>query len=103
MKFGVVVLTIAVSSIGLTVPAIAQIRNPSQDFFWQGRQRLEREIQVLQENPSSSDETLQKPPSKPLLEVRPARTSDTNQQQNEVETPQQQPEQVGTPRPQPNR
>jgi hypothetical protein len=102
MKFGVVVLTIAVSSIGLTVPAIAQIRNPSQDFFWQGRQRLEREIQVLQENPSSSDETLQKPPSKPLLEVRPARASDTIQQQNEVETPQQ-PEQVGTPRPQPNR
>jgi hypothetical protein len=98
MKFGVVVLTIAVTSMGLTVPVLAQIRNPAQDFFWQGRQRLEREIQVLQENPSSSDESLQEAPSKPLLEVRPARTSDTNQQQNEVETPQQQPEQVGTPR-----
>lgn len=51
MKFEVVALTTLLSTMGITVPVMAQIQRPSQDFFDQGRQRLEREIQILQGRP----------------------------------------------------
>ena len=86
---------------GLAVPVSAQIRNPSQDFFEQGRDRLEREIHVLQENSPNLEQSNQKPQSKPLLEVRPSPGSTTNEKPNAVEIPQQQPNEVRTLRPKP--
>ncbi|MCP2732591.1 hypothetical protein [Limnofasciculus baicalensis] len=93
MKYPLIVLTAFVATIGLTIPAIAQIRTPSQDFFEQGRVQLERELQILQEETSESPQDEQKPESKPLLEVTPTPSSDTNQKPNQVETPQEKPNQ----------
>jgi hypothetical protein len=93
MKAVVVALTTLVATMSLTVPVTAQIRNPSQDFFQQGRERLEREIQIIQEKPLTSEQRLQNPQSEPLLEVRPTPTSDPSQKPNEVEIPRQKPNQ----------
>jgi hypothetical protein len=93
MKYPLIVLTAFVATIGLSTPAIAQIRTPSQDFFEQGRVQLERELEILQGETSSLQEDEQKPESKPLLEVTPTPSSDTNQKPNQVETPQEKPNQ----------
>lgn len=93
-KSGLLALAALVSTICLIVPVSAQIRNPSQDFFEQGRERLEREIQQIQTNPDYSEENKQKPKSEPLLEVRPSPEISPNQQPREVETPQQKPNDV---------
>lgn len=93
MKFGVVVLTTLLTTMGLTVPVAAQIQRPSQDFFEQGRQQLEREIQILQGAPIDIGETLQNLQSEPLLEVRPLPQSSSSEQ-NQVETFRQKPNEV---------
>ncbi|HBB34100.1 MAG TPA: hypothetical protein DDZ80_02930 [Cyanobacteria bacterium UBA8803] len=100
MKFVFVALTTVLTAIGITIPATAQIQSPSQDFFEQGWEQLEREIQILQgERSDSSDslsdaeENVSPPESKPLLEVNPSSSSDPNQKPNEVEPPNQQPNQ----------
>jgi hypothetical protein len=72
MKFEVVALTTLLSTMGITVPVTAQIQRPSQDFFDQGRQRLEREIQILQGGPLDIGESLQEVQSEPSLEVPPS-------------------------------
>jgi hypothetical protein len=60
MKLTVVVLTTIMTTTSLSVPVIAQITRPSQDFFEQGRERLEREIQTLQEESLNSQRNPQK-------------------------------------------
>lgn len=85
MKYRVVALTTLLTTIGLTVPVMAQIQRPSQDFFDQGRQQLEREIKLLQGTPIDIEETLPNRQSEPLLEVRPLPESSSSEQ-NEVET-----------------
>jgi hypothetical protein len=102
MKSGVVALITLLTSMGLAVPVTAQIQSPSQDFFEQGREQLEREIQVLQGNPPNSEQSLQKPHSEPVLEVSPSPASDRNQKPNEVEIPSQKPDAVETPTPKPS-
>lgn len=94
MKFGVVALTTLLTAIGLAVPVTAQIQRPSQEFFEQGREQLEREIQNLQQAPSDSEGSLQKPRSEPVLEVSPSPESTPRQKPNEDETPKQKPNEV---------
>ena len=91
MKTRVAALTSLIATIGLTVPVAAQIRNPAQDFFDQGREQLEREIQVLQAEPFMLQENLEKPASQPLLDVSPALTNPPSEQPQQVEPPTEQP------------
>ncbi len=94
MKFGVVALTTLLTAIGLAVPVTAQIKRPSQEFFEQGRDQLEREIQNLQQAPSDSQGSLEKPRSEPVLEVSPSPESTPSQKPNEDETPTHKPNEV---------
>ncbi|HBE17252.1 MAG TPA: hypothetical protein DEG17_27530 [Cyanobacteria bacterium UBA11149] len=99
MKYPLFILTAIISTIALTIPAIAQIRTPSQDFFEQGRELLERELQLLQGQNSELPEEGNKPESKPLLEVTPTPSEDDNQNPDAVETPEAKPNQpVNTPK-----
>lgn len=93
MQYPLVILTAFIATIGLTIPATAQIRTPSQDFFERGRVQLERELEILQGQTSESPLDEQKPESKPLLEVTPIPSSDSNQKPNQVETPEEKPNQ----------
>lgn len=97
MNIKVVLLCTLIGTTGLTVPAIAQIRNPSQDFFDQGREQLEREIQVLQGESLDLGDNHEKQPSEPILNTSPAPTPPPNETPNEVKTPTQQPNQVDKP------
>lgn len=99
MKLRIVSITTLIATIGLTVPVMAQIRNPSQDFFDRGREQLEREIQVLQGESFNLEENLKKPSSEPLLEVSPSPTHSPSETSNEVETPSQPPNQVDSQEP----
>jgi hypothetical protein len=94
MKIKVVAFTVFVTTLGLTVPGMAQIRNPSQDFFEQGRERLEREIQILQTEPFTIEGNLEASPSEPAIEVSPSPVNPANQNPNQEETPSQQPNEV---------
>ena len=94
MKLTGIALTTILITISLTVPVIAQIKRPSQDFFEQGREQLEREIQNLQQAPSDSEGSLQKPRSEPVLEVSPSPESTPRQKPNEDETPTHKPNEV---------
>lgn len=94
IKIKVVSSIIILTAFGLTVPVVAQIQRPSQDFFNQGREQLEREIQVIQSESSNSPQNPQKPQSEPILEISPSPTSDTsggrshrNYKLDPVETP----------------
>ena len=95
MKSGRVALTtLLLTTIGLSVPVMAQIRNPSQDFFEQGRERLEREIESLQGESTESEQNPQKPQSAPLLEISPSPADDSTQKPTEEKIPSQKPNQV---------
>ena len=94
MKIRVVAFTIVVTTLGLTIPVTAQIRNPSQDFFEQGREQLEREIQILQTEPFTLEGNLEASPSEPALEVSPSPVNSPNENPNEEETPSQQSDEV---------
>lgn len=94
MKAGIVILTTLITTIGLSVPVMAQIRNPSQDFFEQGREKLEREIESLQEEPPESEHNHQKTQSPPLLEVSPSSANESTQRPTEDKTPSQKPTEV---------
>lgn len=96
MKIKVISSIIILTAVDFTVPVVAQIQRPSQDFFNQGREQLEREIQVIQSESSNSPQNLQKPQSEPILEISPSPTSDAfggsqsdhrNQQPDPVATP----------------
>ena len=97
MNIKLVLLSTLIGIIGLTVPVMAQIRNPSQDFFDQGREQLEREIQVLQGESLNLGDSLEKRPSEPILDASPAPTPSPSEMPNELETPSQQPNQVDKP------
>jgi hypothetical protein len=94
MKSEIALLTILLATIGLSVPVTAQIRNPSQDFFEQGRVQLEREIESLQGEPHESEQNSQKPRSEPLLEVSPSPADGSTQKPNEGKTPSEKPNEV---------
>ncbi|MGB5959471.1 MAG: hypothetical protein WBG73_02335 [Coleofasciculaceae cyanobacterium] len=85
MKLAVVLITGIVTIIGLSVPVIAQINRPSQDFFEQGREQLEREIQILRESPNTP-ENPQKTPE-PVLEVSPSPDMEIQPQPSPLPTP----------------
>jgi hypothetical protein len=87
MNIKAIALTTLVATIGSTVPATAQRRNPSQEFFEQGWERLEREIQILQAEPLKPRVNLEKPPSQPVLEVSPSPANLPSKQPNELEKP----------------
>lgn len=70
LKFTLVLLTTIVTAISIIAPVIAQINRPSQDFFDQGREQLEREIQILQDSPNTPQNPQRKPT--PILEVSPS-------------------------------
>jgi hypothetical protein len=90
MKLMVVLSTAIVLIIGLNIPGIAQINRPSQDFFEQGREQLEREIQILREESPNAQENTQKKPE-PVLQVSPSPDQE----------PQPQPSPSATPKPRP--
>ena len=92
MKIRVAALTSLLATIGLTVPVMAQIRNPSQDFFEQGREQLEQQIQILQAEPFTLNGNLEAPHQEPLLEVTPSPANPPSEQPNVEETPTQQPD-----------
>ena len=93
MKSGRVALTtLLLTTIGLSLPVMAQIRNPSQDFFEQGREQLEREIESLQEESTESQQNPQKPQSTPILEINPSPDNDSTQKPAEDEIPSQKPD-----------
>ncbi len=94
MKLGDVALTALLIIISSTAPVMAQIRNPSQDFFERGWEQLEQEIQILQGEQPNPDGNLEKVPPKPLLEVSPSPSNSPNQPINEIESPSQQPGEV---------
>lgn len=71
LKFTFVLLTTIVTAISVITPVIAQIIRPSQDFFDQGREQLEREIQFLQDSPNTPQNPQKKPA--PILEVSPSK------------------------------
>lgn len=71
MKLGIVFITELVTFIALNVPVIAQINRPSQDFFNQGREQLEREIQILREESTNTEENTEKKPE-PVLQILPS-------------------------------
>ena len=86
MKLGVILITEIVTLIALNVPVIAQINPPSQDFFEQGRERLEREIQILREEaPNTQQNPLKKP--EPVLEISPSPDHDSQPQPSPLATP----------------
>lgn len=97
MNIKVVLLSTLIGTTGLTVPVMAQIRNPSQDFFDRGREQLEREIQVLQGESINLGVNLEKQPSEPILDTSPIPIPSPSETPNEVETPTQQPNQVDHP------
>ncbi len=88
---GIALLTL-IATMSLGVPVIAQTLNPSQEFFERGREQLEREIQMLQAEPFHLEENLEKPPSKPLLEVSPFPTNPPSETPQPIETPTVQPQ-----------
>lgn len=86
MKLGVVLITVIVTIIGLNIPVIAQIIRPSQDFFNQGREQLEREIQILREESPNTEENTQKKPE-PVLQVFPSPDHERQPQPSPSATP----------------
>lgn len=86
MKCTLVILTTGFTTLGLIGQATAQIRTPTQEFFEQGLQQVEREIQLLQGERSVTEENhQQQPKSKPLLEINPASSDAPSQQPSEIE------------------
>lgn len=94
MQSAKVALTALLMTMSLTAPVMAQIRNPSQDFFERGWEQLEQEIEILQGEQPNPEGTLEELPPKPLLEVSPSPTDSPNQPSAQVETPSQQPNEV---------
>jgi hypothetical protein len=99
MKCRLFALTTLLATISFTSPVTAQFNNPSQDFFEQGRDRLEREIETLQQESLDWELTPQDAGSKPLLEASPspAPASNSSQPSNETQTSDQQPNEANPP------
>lgn len=107
MKLRILSLTTLLFAVSLTAPAIAQIPNSSfnsfprhqPDFFQQGREQFEREIQVqIQLQPHTSGDILailELPPMPPDFnpfvvedpDTSPTQTAGTNQEQEPATMP----------------
>lgn len=87
MRLSAIIYLTWLAIIGMAAPATAQLRSPSQDFFEQGREQLEREIENLQTEPPSA-ELLQEADSKPTPEVCPAGEGEACPEPSTNETPQ---------------
>ncbi|MBD1807970.1 hypothetical protein H6F98_21305 [Microcoleus sp. FACHB-SPT15] len=87
MNYKVVVLITFFTTIGFTVPGTAQIQNRSQDFFEQGWEQIEREIEILREKPLEEEANSQSPESEPLLDVKPSPVNQSGEPLDEEEIP----------------
>ncbi len=88
MNYKVVVLiTFFITTIGFAVPGTAQIQNRSQDFFDQGWEQIEREIEILREKPLEEEANSQSPESEPLLDVQPSPVNQSGESLDEEEIP----------------
>jgi hypothetical protein len=87
MNYKVVVLITFFTTIGFAVPGTAQIQNRSQDFFDQGWEQIEREIEILREKPLEEEANSQSPESEPLLDVQPSPVNQSGEPLDEEESP----------------
>jgi len=95
MKFTIVILTTILTTIGITSGAMVQARTPTQEFFEQGWDQLEREIRILQQdNPEAEESLQQESETEPLLEVNPTADSETRLEIEGIEPPNSQPDPV---------
>lgn len=95
MKFTIVILTTVVTTIGIAGQGMAQARTPSQEFFEQGWQQLEREIRTLQdENPEAEENLQRQSGGKPILDVNPTAESEPRPEIEGIEELNSQPDPV---------
>ncbi len=87
MNYKVLALTTLLTTMGFALPGTAQNQNRSQDFFEQGWEQIEREIEILREKPLEEQADSQSPELRPLLEVRPSPTSQSGEPLDEEEIP----------------
>lgn len=93
MKYTIATSITLLATMSFAAPGTAQIQNRPQDFFEQGRERLEREIETLQtEALEEADSQAQE--AEPLLEVNPSPEGESRETPaDEQETPNQKPDQ----------
>jgi len=87
MNYKVLALTTLLTTMGFALPGTAQNQNRSQDFFEQGWEQIEREIEILREKPLEEEANSQSPESEPLLDVQPSPTIQSGEQLDEEEIP----------------
>ena len=87
MNYKVLAITTLLTTMGFALPGTAQNQNRSQDFFEQGWEQIEREIEILREKPLEEEANSQSPESEPLLDVQPSPTSQSGEQLDEEEIP----------------
>jgi hypothetical protein len=87
MNYKVLAITTVLTTMGFALPGTAQNQNRSQDFFEQGWEQIEREIEILREKPLEEEANSQSPESEPLLDVQPSPTSQSGEPLDEEEIP----------------
>ena len=87
MNYKVLAITTLLTTMGFALPGTAQNQNRSQDFFEQGWEQIEREIEILREKPLEEEAKSQSPESEPLLDVQPSPTIQSGEQLDEEEIP----------------
>jgi hypothetical protein len=87
MNYKVLAITTLLTTMGFALPGTAQNQNRSQDFFEQGWEQIEREIEILREKPLEEEANSQSPESEPLLDVQPSPTIQSGEQLDEEEIP----------------
>lgn len=87
MRLSAMIYLIGLATIGMVAPVTAQLRSPSQDFFEQGWEQLEREIQNLQTTPPAA-ELLEEADLNPTPEVCPVDEREACPEPSRNETPQ---------------
>ena len=87
MNYKVLAITTLLTNMGFALPGTAQNQNRSQDFFEQGWEQIEREIEILREKPLEEEAKSQSPESEPLLDVQPSPTIQSGEQLDEEEIP----------------
>ena len=87
MNYKVLALTTLLTTMGFALPGTAQNQNRSQDFFEQGWEQIEREIEILREKPLEEEANSQSPESEPLLDVKPSPVNESGEQLDEEEIP----------------
>ena len=87
MNYKVLALTTVLTTMSFALPGTAQNQNRSQDFFEQGWEQIEREIEILREKPLEAEANSQSPESEPLLDIQPSPTSQSGEPLDEEEIP----------------